>query len=267
MPDMRIAVAILLALPLAAQTSRDLSDINWMEFRELVPKKIETVLLPMGTVEAHGVTGNGTDITAPVAISKAMAVPVNAITAPVIPYGITGRLDAFAGGFTISEEAYRAYVSDVMRGLARTGFKNIIVINGHGGQSAVLGDLAEKIGREKSVRILVIDWWSYCADVTYRTFNEDGGHAGWNETAMIQAIDAKQVRRDLYDDSLAMPRQTPGTWSAYPFPASIILYQPKQGYVKFDQAKADAYFKGVVEKLVALVNDTVSKWDKAGIFK
>jgi creatinine amidohydrolase len=84
---------------------------------------------------------------------------------------------------------------------------------------------------------------------------------------MIHAIDRAQVRQDLYDASLALPRQTAGTWSAYPFPASIILYQPKQGYVKFDQGKADAYFKGVVDKLVDLTNSTVKLWDKAGIFK
>ncbi len=264
---MRLLTTCLFASLLSAQTSRELSSINWMEFRDLVPKKIETVLVPLGTLEAHGVTGNGTDITAPVAISKAMAERVNALVAPVVSYGITGRLDAFAGEFTISDEAYRAYVGDVLRGMARIGFKNIILINGHGGQSAVLADLAEKIGREKNVRILSIDWWSYCSDVTYRTFNEDGGHAGWNETAMIQAIDRAQVRQDLYDDSLALPRQTAGTWSAYPFPASIILYQPKQGYVKFDQGKADAYFKGVVDKLVDLTNSTVKLWDKAGIFR
>jgi hypothetical protein len=37
--------------------------------------------------------------------------------------------------------------------------------------------------------------------------------------------------------------------------------------VKFDQGKADAYFKGVVDKLVDLTNSTVKLWDKAGIFK
>jgi creatinine amidohydrolase len=63
------------------------------------------------------------------------------------------------------------------------------------------------------------------------------------------------------------PRPPAGTWSAYPFPSPIILYQPGQGYPKFDQAKADAYFKGVTDKMAALVRETISKWDQAGIFK
>ena len=250
-----------------AQSSREMGDLNWMEFREVVPAKVPTVLLPTGTVEAHGVANNGADVTAPVALARAMAPKVNALVAPAVPYGVTGSLDPYAGGITIGEEAYRAYVGDVLAGLARNGFRNIIVINGHGGgQTAILNDLAEKIGRAHRVRTLVVNWWAYCSDVTLKVFGEDGGHAGWNENAFIQAIDPKLVDQERYSDALATPRPPQGAWSAYPFPSPIILYQPGQGYVHFDQAKADEYFKAVVDKVTELVRETVTKWDQAGIF-
>lgn len=259
---------VLMALPLAAQSTREMNDLNWMEFRELVPARIQTVLLPTGTVEPHGVANNGADNTAPVALARAMASRVNAIVAPVVNYGVTGSLDAYPGAFSISEAAYRAFMADVLGGLARQGFKNIIIINGHGGpQTAILNDLAEKTGRAHRVRTLVTNWWAYCSDVTLKVFGEDGGHAGWNENAFIQAIDPKLVHPDRYSDAMATPRPPAGTWSAYPFPSSIILYQPGQGYVKFDQAKADQYFKAVVDKMTGLVQDTIAKWDKAGIFQ
>ena len=57
-----------------------------------------------------------------------------------------------------------------------------------------------------------------------------------------------------------------GAWSAYPFPASIILYKDGQGYVRFDQRKAQEYFDAVVEKMTAVVQDVVTRWEKAGIF-
>lgn len=263
-----LVVAALVCFAAAAQSTREMNDINWMEFKELVPAKIQTVLVPTGTLEAHGVANNGADNSAPVAICRAMAPRVNALIAPVLNYGVTGSLDAYAGGFTISEAAYRAFVGDILDGLARQGFKNIIIINGHGGpQTAILNDLAEKTGRSHRLRTLVTNWWQYCSDVTMKVFGEDGGHAGWNENAFIQAIDPKLVHPDRYSDSLATPRPPAGTWSAYPFPSSIILYQPNQGYVKFDQAKADQYFKAVVDKMTALVQDTIAKWDKAGIFR
>jgi creatinine amidohydrolase len=103
--------------------------------------------------------------------------------------------------------------------------------------------------------------------VTLKVFGEDGGHAGWNETAFIQAIDRQLVHPERYSDALAMPRPSEGAWSAYPFPSSIILYRPGQGYVKFDQVKAEAYFRSVVDKMTQLVSDTIAKWDKAGIFR
>ena len=250
-----------------AQSSREMADLNWMEFREVVPAKVRTVLLPAGTVEAHGVANNGADVTAPVALARAMAPKVNALVAPAVPYGVTGSLDPYAGGITIGEEAYRAYLGDVLAGLAGNGFRNIIVINGHGGgQTAILNELAEKIGRAHRVRTLVVNWWAYCSDVTLKVFGEDGGHAGWNENAFIQAIDPKLVHQERYSDALATPRPPQGAWSAYPFPSPIILYQPGQGYVRFDQAKADEYFRAVVDKVTGLVRETVAKWDQAGIF-
>lgn len=264
------ALMLLTGLALWGQgepSTREMNDINWMEFQEWVPSRIRTVLLPTGTVEAHGVANNGADNTAPVALARAMAPKVNAMVAPALNYGVTGSLDGYAGTFSISEAAYRAFVTDILAGLAKNGFLNIIVINGHGGpQTAILNDVAEKVGREQRVRTLVVNWWSYCSDVTLKIFGEDGGHAGWNETAFLQAIDRKLVHPERYKASLATPRQTAGTWSAFPFPSPIILYQAGQGYPKFEQAKADAYFQAVVEKMTGLVREIVGKWDDAKLF-
>ena len=63
-------------------STRDMSDINWMEFKEAVPSKINTVLLPTGTLEPHGVINNGADITAPVAIAR--CAPFSLTTIPII---------------------------------------------------------------------------------------------------------------------------------------------------------------------------------------
>jgi creatinine amidohydrolase len=96
-----------------------------------------------GTLEAHGVTANGADILAPVAIARAIAPRLNAFVAPAVPYGFTGSMDAYPGAFTVPEDVYRAYVRSVLVGLARNRFRNLILVNGHGGgQTAVLGALA-----------------------------------------------------------------------------------------------------------------------------
>lgn len=247
-------------------TTREMSDINWMEFKEVIPSKINTVILPTGTLEPHGVINNGADIIAPVAIARKIAREVNAMIAPVVPYGMTGSMEAYPGAFSISETAYRAYMRDVIAGLAKNGFRNIIIVNGHGGpQTAVLTQVAAEVAQDKRVRTLVVNWWSYASDVTLAVFGEDGGHAGWNETAFVQAIDPKLVDRKRYSDQLATPNPAPGTYSAYPSPSSITLYKEGQGYVRFDQKKADEYFAKVTDKIAKLILEIRRKWDMAGL--
>ncbi|MDX2268141.1 MAG: creatininase family protein [Bryobacter sp.] len=259
---------ILLPTLLLAQgpRTREMEGLNWMEFQKLVPAQINTVLLPVGTVEAHGVTHNGTDNTIPTMMARRMAPALNALVAPTLNYGITGSLDAFAGGFTISPAAYKAFVADLLRGLAKNGFKNILVVNGHGGNTAALEEVAEAVGSERRVRILIVNWWGYCSDLTLSIFGEDGGHAGWNETAMVQATHPDWVRQELYTEALASPRAVPGSWSAYPFPSSIILYQPKQGLPRFDTTKAKQYFEACTDKVQGLAQDVIRKWDLAKLF-
>ncbi len=252
--------------PKDVATTREMDRINWMEFKEVVPSKINTVLLPVGTLEPHGVINNGADNTAPFAMAQKIARRTNAMIAPVLPYGITGSMDAYPGAFTISESAYRPFVKQILEGLAKNNFKNIIILNGHGGaQTAVLQQVAAEVAAEKKVRTLVVNWWSFASDVTKEVFGEDGGHAGLNETAFIQAIDPSLVHPERYKDDLATAYPAAGTWVAAPFPSSIGLYQKGQGYPKFDQKKADEYFQKVTDKVANLIVETVRKWDAAGL--
>ena len=252
--------------PQNTPSTREMERINWIEFREWVPAKINTVLLPLGTLEPHGVAPNGTDILAPVAIAREIAPRVNAMIAPAIPYGFTGVMDAYPGSFTISEDTYRTYVREVVTGLARNKFKNIILLNGHGGgQTAILSALAQQVGRETNTRILVINWWSYCSDVTLEVFGEDGGHGAENETAYIMAIDPALVHKEQYKDEMATAIPSPNTWSAYPFPSTIMLYKEGQGYLKFDPARATTYFTKVNDKIARLIQETIAKWEMAGV--
>jgi len=249
-----------------APSTCEMERINWIEFREWVPAKIQTVLLPLGTLEPHGVAPNGTDILVPVAMAREIAPRVNAMVAPAVPYGFTGILDAYPGSFTIPEDAFRGYVRAVLAGLAKNKFKNIILLNGHGGgQIAVLSALAQEVGRDTGSRILVVNWWFYCSDVTLDVFGEDGGHGAENETAYVMAIDPTLVQRERYNPQMATALPPPNTWSAYPFPSTIMLYREGEGYPKFDLVKAKTYFTKVNDKIARLIQETIKKWDMAGV--
>jgi creatinine amidohydrolase len=97
-------------------------------------------------------------------------------------------------------------------------------------------------------------------------FGEDGGHAGNTETAFMLAVDPALVRKERYtgpDMATAIP--APNTWSAYPFPSSILLYKEGQGHPIFDAAKARTFFDKVNEKIARLIADTIKKWDMANL--
>lgn len=249
--------------------TRLMNDLNWMEFAEWVPARVRTVILTVGTLEPHGVANNGADNTAPVSIATAIAAErgIDAFIAPHIPYGITGSMAPYPGAMHVPEPAYRAYVGAVLDELARNKFRDIIIINGHGGsQTAVLNELAREVALAKGVNTLVINWWSLASDVTLRVFGTDGGHAGVNETAFIQAIDSSLVLKSRYTGpAMATANPAPGAWSAVPFPSAITLYKSGEGWpTDFDQAKAVRYHREVVAKVRDLVRDTLAKWRMAG---
>lgn len=267
----RLVFVFALAAPLSiyAQqpSSRAMDDLNWKEFQQLVPTKIKTVIVTVGTLEAHGFINNGADNTVPVAIANAIASDVNALIAPHIPYGVTDILAPYPGSLHIPEDAFRTYVRAVLLGLVENGFRNIIILNGHGPQVPILQQLANEISLQCKVNTLLINWWILASDITREFFGEDGGHATNDETAMVQAANPKLIHWDLFtgkDMATALPKPADG-WSATPFPSTILLYTEGQGLPKDrSQAKAEEYFHKVVAKVRALALDTLHKWESAG---
>lgn len=261
-----LALVICCQLSVVAQEApptRDMNAINWMDFQKWVPERIDTVLIAAGTLEAHGVGNNGADNTVPEAIARRLAPRINAMIAPTIPYGVTTSLSAFAGTFRISPEVFGAYAREVLEGLQKVGFRNIVVVNGHGPNFGPLERASAAVSEATGVRTLVFNWWSHTSDITKEFYGTDGGHAGVNENAAMLAVTPQHVHEDYYDASLAWWRAE-GV-SAYPYPSAIILYQPEEGYPDFDKGKADRFFGAVVDKVEVLIKTTIEKWDQAGL--
>lgn len=259
---MATALAVLSASSAPAQHSRRLNDLNWIEVEELVPRRTQTVLLPVGTLEAHGVGPNGADNLVPEALADYLAQELDALIAPTIPYGVNTSLDEYAGTFGISAEVLRELARQVFRGLASTGFVNIIVLNGHGPNFTPLNDAAIEVFRETDSRILVLNWWSATAHITEEVFGQQGGHAGVNENAAMMVVAPDAVHPELYRPEQATPFSD--AWRAYPFPTAIGLYRSGEGYLDFDQRKAERYFERVRQEVLAIVRDVLNKWGAGG---
>jgi creatinine amidohydrolase len=238
--------------------TRRIEELNWMEFGKIVPKQTDVVLVPVGTIEAHGVTGLGTDNQIPASICGRVAAGVNALVAPGINYGITRTLLPYPGSVTVLPDTFERYAFEVVAGLADVGFRRVAFINGHGGNTEVLKNVSCRLFREKRVYSAVLDWWTLCAEEIKQVYGHAGGHAGTDETAMVQVDHPEDVRTANYRKDLAFTIQ-PGL-AAMPFPGSIILYKQDEGHPDFDPAKAEQLMKVVCAKVEATLLDVFRRW-------
>jgi creatinine amidohydrolase len=222
---------------------RRIQYMNWIDFKNSVPRKIKTVILPMGTIEAHGIIPLGTDNIIPECLSLEIAEKINAIVAPTVNYGITRSLLPYPGSITLRESTFTKMVQEIAGGLADNGFETIIFLNGHGGHIEELKSVVHRLWQEKQTKSIIVHWWLLTEQLVRKIWGETGGHAGLDETAMIYAIDETLVRKKHLKKELAMLRK-PG-FRPTPFPAPIILYKDGEGFPKLDKRCKEFYDESI----------------------
>ncbi len=239
---------------------RELQRLTWKHIRDLVPDKIDTVLLPIGTIEAHGAAALDTDNFIPDSICEYLGDKVDALIAPTLNYGITKSLYGYPGSMTIKPENFENFVSDILRSLHDIGFKKVFIINGHGGNNGSLKTAAMNFYYKYKVNIAVIHWWELTRDLVKDHFGEAGGHAAIDENAMVQAVDDALVDKNIFDDNMPYYYRPGG--DIYPIPGSILLYTENEGIPNFDLEMAQSYQKKVFAKVEEFVKMISDRWDK-----
>lgn len=239
---------------------RRIDRINWMEFAEIVPRHVNTVLLPVGTIEAHGITSLGTDNEIPTRLSEAIAERLNALVAPTIPYGVTAHLGALAGGTHVPAPAFTEYVLAVIAALVHQGVQNVIVMNGHGGNTEALREATRRAHEETGVFVAVFNWWIEMRPYVEESLGAPGGHAGVDETAAMLAIAPAQVFSDLWDPSLAFEHRE--SLAAFPAPGSLLYYGGKRSDPNLNARAAAAFWERVVQHVGEVLEDLAARWNR-----
>lgn len=166
-------------------------------FRDQILGKIDTAILPIGSVEAHGQhCPLGTDNMAPWYFCQQLEqrFPDKLLILPAIPYGHTWELANFAGTLSVSTDTFARYVADVGKAALGWGIQNIVLMNGHGGNTPALNAVMEEIA-ELGGQTVLINWWiDYKEDILTVTAGQ--GHAGEDETSVMLAIAGPLVKMD-----------------------------------------------------------------------
>ncbi len=162
--------------------------------------KIDTLVLPIGTFEAHGPHAS---ITTDSLIAEKLSEAVENIAgdrvfiAPVIPYGHTWHLIDKPGSHDVPPRVLSDYIFEVIHGFVRWKIKNIVIINGHHDQLSAIRSASER-AHELGMRVAILNWWleSFWEELKDLAPGMEG-HAGGAETSIIWYIDEKYVDKKL----------------------------------------------------------------------
>ena len=127
----------------------------------------QAIVIPVGSTEQHGPTGLcGTDFICPDLIAQKAEERRELLVAPVLAYGMSQHHLAFPGTVTLSPSTYIAVIKDLCLSLARHGFRQIFILNGHGGNTASLQAAISEIYFEASIAgtsakfaVMARNWW------------------------------------------------------------------------------------------------------------
>src|SRR5207237_3295485 len=112
-----------------------IADMNWMQV-EAYLQRDDRAVLPLGSTEQHSYLRLTVDCILPERVAVEAAEPLGIPVFPVLSYGVTPYFREFPGSISLRVETHLAVVRDVLDGMAHSGFRRIMICNGHGGNGA-----------------------------------------------------------------------------------------------------------------------------------
>lgn len=159
-------------------------ELSWPEIKEQT-KVCDIILLPVGAVEMHGThCPVGSDSFNAQKIAELVAKKTGTVVAPPIWYGAHMYMQyGFPATIPIRSDVLKQFAKDVITGLAKNGFKKIIILNGHGQQWVYVGALHE-LALETGAFIAIATWWELIRGTIAETCETHFVHADETETSV-----------------------------------------------------------------------------------
>tara|TARA_B100001964_G_scaffold210893_1_gene245708 strand:- start:1782 stop:2483 length:702 start_codon:yes stop_codon:yes gene_type:complete len=181
-----------------------ITDMNWMQV-EAYLEHDDRCVLPLGSVEQHAYLSLAVDSILSQKIAVDAAEPLGIPVFPVLYYGLAPHWTAFPGSVTLRIETYVQLVRDLLNSFAESGFKRILVVNGHGGNMPAAGVVNEMTMVYPEVKVKFHNWWN--APKTWAKVTEidpDGSHASWMENfpwTRLEGLDVPDKKKPMADFS------------------------------------------------------------------
>jgi len=246
----------------------EMQNYSWMRLAQIVPEVTDRVILPVGTVESHGACPVGTDNLIPENLASLIWKDVNALVAPAVNHGVTGTsISQFPGSIMIRPEIFQEYIYDILKDLVRTGFKNVLIINGHGGNTEPMQKAMAKLHVETGAHFMIVNWWEVAwnlAEEVYGMKPIQSGHGDLEEAALVMSETPDLIDREMYEklgkDNLGHAGTEKGV-ILMPAWATTRLPEAGAGYLDFDLKKAKEYTLKKAKYIADTFNEAVSRWE------
>jgi creatinine amidohydrolase len=188
-----------------------IAEMTWEEIEQAADPET-VVVLPVGATEQHGphlAVKTDTALVEAIALRAALAASDRArvLVAPALPYGYSGYHSGFPGSPSISQLTYIRLVTELGQSLLQGGFRRLLILNGHGGNTPALEVAVEELYATTGATIALTSYWTLAAtEIAALRESEPGGicHACELETSCLLALDPAAVRSERLEK--AIPR-------------------------------------------------------------
>ena len=190
--------------------------LTWAEVNDCV-KAGRVVVIPVGAIEQHGghLPLDVDNVAATTVCQRAaQQAPSLLLCMPAVHYGFNEQGLDFPGTISITEHNFIGYCFDIGNSLARMGFRKVLYVNGHGGNSALLEIAARLVTARTDALAAMVNWWDLAQETIQQLAldRNRGGitHCGDAETSVYLATAPDLVRMDLAREE--SPAGEPGKW-------------------------------------------------------
>jgi creatinine amidohydrolase len=158
-----------------------IADMDWQSVEDWT-RHDDRAVLPLGSTEQHAGLSLATDSILAERVSIEAAQPLDVPVFPVLPYGVAPAFAAFPGSVNLRVATFALVIRDVLDSLKRSGFRRLLIVNGHGGNQPAASVAQEWMMDNPDARVRFHDWWRAPATLAaIRAIDPEGGHASWFE--------------------------------------------------------------------------------------
>jgi creatinine amidohydrolase len=182
----------------------ELDKLTWPEIQAELEAGRDTVVIAFGATEQHGRhMPLATDALIGDELGREVAERIDAFVAPTVRVGCSAHHLDFPGTLSLEDDTFHAIVGDLVRSLARGGFKRVVLLPTHGGNFGPLAAAVEKLGDVESVKVVAMTDLGALLRVAAVgeqehgvPLGEGGLHAGEWETSMMLSVNPELVKMD-----------------------------------------------------------------------